>query len=83
MVNQSELSDQEIRGRIRKGTIGLAGNKSLKIYGHLSCHSGKRMKKENRVYFISKGEAKKNGFRPCGHCMKNEFKQWNYSVKTQ
>ena len=62
---------------IRKGEIVLGGNKRLKIYGTLGCASGKRMKRENRVFFKSDTEARKMGFRPCGHCMKEAYKQCN------
>jgi methylphosphotriester-DNA--protein-cysteine methyltransferase len=55
---------------IRKGEIPFAGNLKLKIYGKLNCRSGKRMKKENRVFFASEKEAIASGFRPCGHCLK-------------
>ena len=61
---------------IRKGEIMLGGNKRLKIYGTLGCASGKRMKRKNRVFFKSDDEARKMGFRPCGHCMKPAYKQW-------
>jgi len=36
----------------------------------LNCHSGKRMKKENRVFFKNENEAISLGFRPCKNCMK-------------
>ncbi|HEV8513084.1 MAG TPA: Ada metal-binding domain-containing protein [Cyclobacteriaceae bacterium] len=50
-----------------------AGNAKLKIYRTLSCHSGKRMKKENRVFFESEAEAISLGFRPCRNCMKENL----------
>jgi len=34
------------------------------------------MKKTNRVFFNSEMEAKAQGFRPCGHCMKVNYKAW-------
>ncbi len=59
-----------------------AGNARLKIFGRLNCSSGKRMKKVNRVFFTSVQEAYEHHFRPCGHCMKAEYKQWkNESVQ--
>jgi methylphosphotriester-DNA--protein-cysteine methyltransferase len=61
---------------IQNEQILLAGNKKLKIYGLLTCSSGKRMKRENRVFFKSENEAMKNGFRPCGHCMKATYLKW-------
>ncbi len=38
------------------------------------------MKRENRVFFSSEVEANNQGYRPCGHCMKSEYKKWTYSV---
>jgi methylphosphotriester-DNA--protein-cysteine methyltransferase len=54
----------------------LAGNRKLKIYGSIRCSSGKRMKMENRVFFLSAKEAEEKEFRPCGHCMKVAYKNW-------
>ncbi len=76
MIKHSEISEAELRSSIRKKTIIFGGNKNLKIYGLLSCKSGKRMKKENRVFFHSQQEAIENGYRPCGHCMKDAYKNW-------
>ena len=61
---------------IAKGKITLGGNKQLKIYGTLRCKSGKRMKMENRVFFVSEKEAVTQGYRPCGHCLKSKYKKW-------
>jgi methylphosphotriester-DNA--protein-cysteine methyltransferase len=61
---------------MRSKTIRFAGNKALKIYGHLNCVSGKRMKKSNRVFFSSEREALKMGFRPCAKCMESAYKVW-------
>ncbi|SDI86609.1 Ada metal-binding domain-containing protein [Chryseobacterium jejuense] len=76
MLLHSQLSDSELRSKIRKQEIHLGGNKNLKIFGLLSCRSGKRMKKGNRVFFTDKFEALQNGYRPCGHCMREEYQQW-------
>lgn len=61
---------------IRKCCITLGGYKNEKIYGLLSCSSGKRMKVENRVFFKNEFEAITNGYRPCGHCMKEKYEEW-------
>ncbi|WP_262902036.1 Ada metal-binding domain-containing protein [Pinibacter aurantiacus] len=58
---------------IRAKEINFGGNAKLKIYGKLSCKSGKRMKRENRVFFHSGEEAILSGYRPCGHCMRKEY----------
>jgi methylphosphotriester-DNA--protein-cysteine methyltransferase len=65
-----------IRALIHKGAITLGGYKKAKIYGLINCFSGKRMKVENRVFFKDEGEALANGYRPCGHCMKNKYAEW-------
>lgn len=76
MIQHSEISDGELKIKIREGAIRFGGNNKLKIYGALSCAPGKRMKRTNRVFFISEQEAIANGFRPCGHCLKTAYKKW-------
>jgi methylphosphotriester-DNA--protein-cysteine methyltransferase len=66
----------ELRRLIADGTIKLGGHRPGKIYGTLSCASGKRMKAENRVFFESEQEAINAGYRPCGHCMPEKYKAW-------
>lgn len=70
------ISDRELHHSIRHGAITLAGNKQLKIYGTLKCGSGKKMKRSNRVFFASANEAIDLGYRPCGHCMRKQYKDW-------
>ncbi|MBF2709615.1 Ada metal-binding domain-containing protein [Flavobacterium soyangense] len=78
MIKHSEINERDLRSKIKDKVITFGGNVKLKIYGTLKCKSGKRMKRENRVFFASENEAIKNGFRPCGHCMKIEYKKWIY-----
>ncbi len=76
MILHQKISDSELRSKFRNGEICFGGNQKLKIYGTMNCSSGKRMKRENRVFFLSENEARENGFRPCGHCMKTEYLNW-------
>ena len=76
MIAHTVVAPKELRKSIRKGDIAFAGNAKLKIYGRLRCASGKRMKRENRVFFNNEAQAKKEGYRPCGHCMRAEYVQW-------
>lgn len=76
MIRHTKISDKELRKQIRQHVLLLGGNGKLKIYGKLNCTSGKRMRKENRVFFKSEEEAISNGFRPCGHCMRSGYKKW-------
>lgn len=76
MIKHSEISDSELRSKIKQQKICFGGNRKLKIYGTLSCTLGKRMKRENRIFFLTEKEAIINGFRPCGHCMKQKHQKW-------
>lgn len=76
MMTHCDLTSKEFQRMVHGGMIRLAGNRKLKIYGKLDCARGKRMKKTNRVFFASEGEALTNGFRPCGHCLPEKYKAW-------
>jgi len=61
------------------GTLG--GHKKLKIYGKMDCPSAlsyikKGQYVKNRVFFLDEEVALKNGYRPCGRCMKKEYLIW-------
>ncbi len=70
MIKHSEITDSQLAVLIRSQKIRLAGNIRLKIYGLLTCKSGMRMKRENRVFFTDKEDAIKEGFRPCKNCLR-------------
>ncbi|GGI29330.1 Ada metal-binding domain-containing protein [Pedobacter mendelii] len=81
MIKHVKLTSTSIKNQIKNNQICFAGNNRLKIYGLLSCKSGKRMKRETRVFFDSEKDALENGFRPCGHCLKEKYQQWICSVQ--
>lgn len=61
------------------GTIG--GHRKLKIYGKLDCSSARRYIAkgeyvQHRVFFKDEETAIAAGYRPCGVCMKEEYKKW-------
>ncbi|NSL90831.1 metal-binding protein [Chitinophaga sp. Mgbs1] len=76
MILHIDFDPIAIRQMIRAGAVTLGGNKQLKIYGLLSCASGKRMKAGNRVFFRNAQEAASYGYRPCGHCLREQYKTW-------
>lgn len=82
MIRHAQLGDtpfarsRQLKLLLMQDEIVLAGNSKLKIYGTLNCRSGKRMKIQNRVFFRSDEEAIEQGYRPCGNCMRNEYKCW-------
>ncbi|UII23779.1 Ada metal-binding domain-containing protein [Fulvivirga ligni] len=78
MLNHSSISKEQLFRLIKSNEIQFAGNKKLKIYGTLQCKSGKRMKHEYRVFFLSEEEAREQGYRPCGHCMREFYQLWKY-----
>jgi methylphosphotriester-DNA--protein-cysteine methyltransferase len=82
MILHKDISDRELASFFKNKTIALAGNKKLKIYGTLTCKSGKRMKMENRVFFESEYDAVELGYRPCGHCLKLQYKKWLFDKFT-
>jgi Metal binding domain of Ada len=82
MVNHIDLGKDQAERRknlaslIHSGDASLGGYKKARIYGLLSCSSGKRMKTENRVFFKDEKEAIANGYRPCGNCLPEKYKKW-------
>jgi len=70
---------QRLAGLIRSGEVSLAGYRKGKIYGLLTCSSGKRMKAENRVFFKDEKDAVSNGYRPCANCLHEKYKLWKAS----
>jgi len=54
-----------------------AGITTMKIFGRLSCKSGMRAKKENRIFFHFWEDAIEAGFRPCKNCKPEKFSRAN------
>ena len=82
MIRHTELGirpferSRRLKMLIDTKQVTFAGNNKLKIYGKLNCSSGNRMNIENRVFFASEARAIANGFRPCGHCLKEKYAAW-------
>ena len=62
-----------------KGSMG--GHKGLKIYGRLDCQNANRWiakghYTKHRVFFADEATARAAGYRPCGCCMKREYRAW-------
>jgi methylphosphotriester-DNA--protein-cysteine methyltransferase len=76
MTKHIDMTNSLLHHKIRQQEFIYAGNAKLKIYGTLHCASGKRMKKENRVFFATEQEAILLCYRPCGNCMKFAYKKW-------
>lgn len=64
----------------------LGGHKKQKIYGRLDCSSAltyirKGQYVKYRVFFADERTAIDAGYRPCGVCMKERYKQWKAENK--
>lgn len=80
VAQHQDMDDRQVVRNIHQGIITLAGNKNLKIFGRLNCHSGRRMHKKNRIFFDNKASAIALGYRPCGHCMPEAYKKWKHET---
>ena len=76
MMGHNSIDDSEVLKAVKSGLIRYGGNREKKIYGTLTCKSGKRMKRQNRVFFENRKDAINNGYRPCGNCMKETYREW-------
>jgi hypothetical protein len=60
------------------GEIG--GNRRARIYGRLTCGSARaaldRGYADHRVFFADETAAIAAGFRPCGNCMRDRYREW-------
>lgn len=74
-------------GRDRKPYLSdtpglLDGNGQMKIYGQLNCSSANRAVaagntyQRHRVFFADEATAIAAGYRPCGNCMREQYKAW-------
>jgi methylphosphotriester-DNA--protein-cysteine methyltransferase len=76
MIKHNDTNTATLKKLFHQRSITLAGNRKLKIYGTMTCSSGKRMKKMNRVFFSTETDALTNGYRPCAHCLKAFYNSW-------
>ena len=61
-----------------KGTLG--GNSKDKLYGKLTCRSARNALGKGyesiRVFFADEETAIAAGYRPCGNCMRDKYREW-------
>jgi methylphosphotriester-DNA--protein-cysteine methyltransferase len=71
-------ADGVVRESPTPGLLG--GNRRLKIYGRLDCPSARRALARGyanrRVFFADETTAIAAGYRPCGTCMRTEYRRW-------
>ena len=76
-----KLLDQNGKEYLSETPGKFGGHKKLKIYGRLDCPSALRYIEKGqyvkyRVFFKDEETAIAAGYRPCGVCMKKEYKLW-------
>lgn len=58
----------------------LGGNRSSKIFGRLDCRRAVGVLPTGcvkvRVFFADEATARAAGYRPCGACMREEYRAW-------
>lgn len=83
-------ADGEFYWSEEPGTLG--GNflkKNDKIYGRLDCPAALRAIKQgdnyakHRVFFKDEATAIAAGYRPCGTCMREQYKEWKRKQQQQ
>lgn len=79
-VAHTDLTKAQVRLAIKSGLITHGGWRKGKIYGTLTCWSGKKMRPEERVFFASEEQALSLGYRPCGHCMPDKYRLWKSDI---
>jgi hypothetical protein len=56
------------------------GNRKLRIYGRLDCPSARRALPKgyarHRVFFADEAAAIAAGYRPCGTCLREQYRAW-------
>ena len=65
ILRHDAVTDAALWARLRDGSLTLAGNWRLKIYGRLGCPAGRRMHRGSRVFFADATAAEAAGYRPC------------------
>ena len=81
MIKHADTTNANLLAAIKQNKICLGGNIPMEIYGTLQCKSGKRLKKQHRIFFKSENEALALGYRPCGHCMRKQYNIWKVLKK--
>lgn len=61
VLKNGRIVESEVPGRYAGWQLG-------KIFGRLDCKSGMRMKKENRVFFLTWKDSIEAGYQPCKKC---------------
>ena len=82
LLRHDAVTDAALWARLRDGSLTLAGNRRLKIYGRLGCPAGRRMHRGSRVFFADATAAEAAGYRPCARCCRAAYDVWKSAVNS-
>ena len=82
MIRHDHIDGAALHRMIWDGRLTFAGNRRLKIFGRLDCRAGRRLARANRVFFTSRSEAERSGYRPCARCLPAAYDVWKSTVKS-
>lgn len=68
LQEENYAEENQKKEEIKEKNFQIIGNKKSKIYHYSWCPSTKRIKEENKIYFNSKEEAEKEGYRLSKNC---------------
>jgi hypothetical protein len=85
MTKQYRLTQPDRSVHLSETPGELGGNGRLMIYGRLDCGSARaalpRGYAAHRVFFKDEAAAIAAGFRPCGNCMRTQYRVWKLGGK--
>ena len=82
MIRHDMIDEVSLHRMIRDGRLTFAGNRRQKIFGRLDCRTGRRLARRNRIFFASRGEAERLGYRPCARCLPAAYDVWKSSANS-
>ena len=80
-VRTYTLLDRDGRPYLSRTPGVLGGHRRTKVYGRLDCPTAlhwiaKGQYVQHRVFFADEADALAAGYRPCGHCLRPEYRRW-------
>ena len=82
LLRHDAVTDAALRARLHDGSLTMAGNRRLKIYGRLGCPAGRRMRRGSRVFFADATAAEAAGYRPCARCCRAAYDVWKSAANS-
>ena len=82
ILRHDAVTEATLRTRFRDGSLTMAGNRWLKIYGRLGCPAGRRMRRGSLVFFADATAAEAAGYRFCARCCWASYDVWKSAANS-